>query len=531
MTDVDSNSGRAREEHSMEHLGERAALEHAVVEPGGTEPVVDVDPPLDRNHNLGTTTARGAFVTFGGQGAQILLQMTLVVVLARLLSPKDYGLYAMILVICGVGEVFRDFGLSSAAVQAKTVSKAQRDNLFWINTAIGALLSVLLFAGAPLVARLFDEPRLVPVAHLLCVTFLINGMATQYRADLNRQMRFGPLALTDLTAQVVNLAVGISLAAAGATYWALVTSQIAQVSTVLIMLFIFARWLPGRPQRGANMGGFLHFGSNFVATQLVNYAANNADTLTIGIRFGAVPLGLYNRAYQLLMNPLNQIRKPATTVALPVLSRLQDSPAQANAYIVRGQILIGYTVVAGLAFAAGAAVPLVHLFLGDKWDSVAFIFGMLGIAAIFQMMSFVGYWIYLSKGLTNHLLRWTVMSSVLRVVCILIGSMWGIQGVAVGFAIAPALAWPLSLYWLARRAPIPLRALYTGAGRILAIAAALGASSLAVCRGLSGADDLVQLGAAAAACATVLALVAGVFPVVRSDLASISVVARKLKRR
>jgi PST family polysaccharide transporter len=231
------------------------------------------------------------------------------------------------------------------------------------------------------------------------------------------------------------------------------------------------------------------------------------------------------------MNPLNQIRKPATTVALPVLSRLQDSPAQANAYIVRGQILIGYTVVAGLAFGAGAAVPLVHLFLGDKWDSVAFIFGMLGIAAIFQMMSFVGYWIYLSKGLTNHLLRWTVMSSVLRVVCILIGSMWGIQGVAVGFAIAPALAWPLSLYWLARRAPIPLRALYTGAGRILAIAAALGASSLAVCRGLSGADDLVQLGAAAAACAAVLALVAGVFPVVRSDLASISVVARKLKRR
>ncbi|UQX89360.1 lipopolysaccharide biosynthesis protein [Jatrophihabitans telluris] len=469
---------------------------------------------------LGRRTARGALVTLGGQLSQVLLQMTAVIALARLLSPHDYGLYAMVLVIAGIGEIFRDFGLSSAAIQAKQLSDAERSNLFWINAGIGALLTAIVFLSAPLVAALFSEHQLVPIARVLSVIFLINGCTTQLRANLNRNMRFGMLTVADLAAQVVNVTVAITCAALGAHYWALVGSQIAQVATVLVLVTIFGRWIPGGYTRGIPMGRFLRFGGNFVATQLVNYVSNNVDSLTIGLRFGTTPLGIYNRAFQLLMNPLNQFRTPATTVALPVLSRLQDDPVRAGDYIRRGQIAFGYTVVAGLAFVVGAAAPLVDFLLGSKWHEVPTILALLAVAGAFQMLSFVGYWIYLSRGLTRDLFRYTLISFAIKVTCILVGSTWGLKGVAAGYAIAPAISWPISLWWLSSRTPIPTRALLVGAGRILTCAGAAALATFLASSMLAHSADLLRLVAGLLACIAVYALAAVVKPV-RADLATV----------
>jgi O-antigen/teichoic acid export membrane protein len=375
---------------------------------GGVPPLLDGRPPSPppsrpgRPEQLGRRVARGSVVTLAGQLSQIVLQLTSVIVLARLLSPHDYGLYAMVLVIAGVGEIVRDFGLSSAAVQARTLSRGQRDNLFWINTALGLLLTAVVFAGAPLVAGLFGQHQLVAMTRLLSVIFLVNGVTSQFRADLNRRMRFGAIALGDLAGQVVTVSVAITCAALGARYWALVGSQVASVLTVLAVCAVAARWRPRAPDRSADVRALVRYGRHFVAAQLVNYASNNLDSATIGVRFGARPLGLYNRAFQLVMNPLNQLRTPATTVALPVLSRLQDDRVRADDYVRRGQIVIGYTIVAGLGFAVGAASPLVHLLLGGRWTGVTTIFVLLATAAVFQMLAFVGYWIYLSRGLTRE---------------------------------------------------------------------------------------------------------------------------------
>ena len=145
--------------------------------------------PVDRGQ-LGRRAARGALVTVGAQGVKIVLQVVGVVVLARLLSPGDYGLVAMVTAIIGVAEIFRDFGLSSAAVQAKTLSKAQRDNLFWINTAAGGLLTVIVFFGAPLVALLYGRGELVGLTQVLAFIFVLNGMGTQFRADLDPSLTY-----------------------------------------------------------------------------------------------------------------------------------------------------------------------------------------------------------------------------------------------------------------------------------------------------------------------------------------------------
>jgi O-antigen/teichoic acid export membrane protein len=179
---------------------------------------------------LGSRAARGAAVTLGAQGIKILVQLASVIVLARLLSPTDYGLVTMVVAIIGVGEIFRDFGLSSAAIQAPTLSRGQRDNLQWINTGIGLVLAGTVFASAGLIAQLYGHEQLVPLAQVLSVTFLVNGFATQYRADLIRRMRFRALALADVAAPVVALGVAIVGALLGWGYWALAGSTPASTT-------------------------------------------------------------------------------------------------------------------------------------------------------------------------------------------------------------------------------------------------------------------------------------------------------------
>lgn len=475
---------------------------------------------------LGGRAARGAFVTVGGQVIRIGIQVAALAVLARLLSPADYGLVAMVAVVVGVGEIFRDFGLSSAAVQAKTLSRHQRDNLFWINAGIGVLLATTVSLGADLVAALYDEPDLVPLARALSLTFVLNGLATQYRADHVRGMRFGHLATTDITAPIVAFAVAAPLAASGAGVWALVAQNLTQATTLLLMLAITARWLPGRPRRDPAMRDLLRFGVRLAGSQLIGYVSNNTDSFVIGLRLGEGPLGLYNRAFHLLMNPLNQLRAPSTTVALPVLSRLQDDDATYSTFIQRGQLALGYTLVVGLGIVAGAAEPITALFLGTQWAQVVPLLRLLAVAGAFQTLVYVGYWVYLSRNLTGPLFRYTLVTSTIRILCVVAGSHWGLVGVAVGYAVAPALAWPLSLWWLSRSTILTTRALATGALRILAVTALVGGAAYGASLAASDSASALAVLLAAVAGAAVVGLAGLVVPIVRRDLAEVVATAR-----
>jgi O-antigen/teichoic acid export membrane protein len=485
--------------------------------------------PPDELPGLGTRAARGAALTLGGQGARLVVQVISVVVLARLLTPDDYGLIAMVVSVVGIGEIFRDFGLSSAAIQARELSTPQRSNLFWLNSLIGVLLAAVVAIGAGLLAALYGRQELVPIAQVLSVTFVLNGLATQFRATLVRDLRFRALAIADAAAPAIALAAAIGAAVAGWGYWALVVQQVALALALLILFAIAARWLPGPPRR-APMRGLVTFGWNIVASQLIGYVANNVDSVIIGVRFGAGPLGIYNRAFHLLMTPLNQVRTPLTSVALPVLSRLADDGRRFGDFVARGQVALGYTLVVGLAIVIGSSEPLTLLLLGERWQSVEPILRLLAVAGVFQTLAFVGYWVYLARGLTGALVRYSLVSAAIKIACIVVGSLWGVVGVAVGYAIAPALSWPISLWWLSRLTPMPTRRLYAGAARILAtvtLAATAAALGTALARPWGSALQLVA-GCVAALASYALAVLA--VPPVRRDVADVVAMARMIGR-
>lgn len=479
---------------------------------------------------IGGRAARGAAVTLSGQAVRITMQFAGVVVLARLLSPSDYGLLAMVMLVVGVGEIFRDFGLTTAAVQAPSLSRGERDGLFWINSGIGAAMALVVIAVADPIAALFNQPALTGLVRLAAVTFALNGLATQYRASLNRDMRFGRLVVADISGQVLGLAVGIVCAVLGAGYWALVVQQVSQAATVCIVLVVQSRWLPRAPWRCAPVGSFVRFGSHLAATQVIYYLKKNLDTLTIGLRMDAHALGIYNRGYSVLMSPLAQLRSPSTTVALPVLSRLQDDFETAGNYLRRSQVAFGYTIVAGLALCAGAAHPIVELVLGSQWIAVTPVFAYLAVAGAFSTLAYVGFWVYLSRGMGRELMRYTVVTLVLQAVCIFVGSERGINGVAAGYMAALAVEWPLSLWWLSRHTVIPLVALLRGACRVTVAGAAAGTGAWLATR-LIGGPPLAGVVAGLAAGVAVYAVAAVFFAQVREDLRDVRHLAARMVRR
>ncbi|CAD0323741.1 lipopolysaccharide biosynthesis protein [Xanthomonas hortorum pv. vitians] len=475
-------------------------------------------PPPPRS--LGSRAAGGAAVTMIGQSAKMVVQFGGIILLARLLTPYDYGLMAMVTAIVGAAEILRDFGLSAAAVQAKHVSREQRDNLFWINSGIGLSLSVVVYASAHLIANFYKEPALVMISQALAVTFLINGMTTQYRAHLSRGLRFGQVALSDVGSQVLGLVAAVAAALLGWGYWALVVQQVVQASVNFLIAASCSRWLPRGYQRAAPMRDFMSFGWNLMAAQLLGYASRNVGQVIIGWRTGPDALGLYNRAFQLLMMPLNQINAPATSVALPVLSQLQDDRERFNAFLLRGQTVMVHLIFALFAFSCALAMPLIVLVLGEQWRDAVPLFQVLTLGGIFQTASYATYWVFLSKGLMRQQLIYSLVGRIVLIGCIFAGSRWGAMGVAIGYSFGLLLIWPLSLVWIGKISDAPVRSLFTNALRpMVAYGVAGGCAYYASV--VAGGPLWQQLAAGAGAMAAVCLLALAIWPAFRRDVLSI----------
>lgn len=468
--------------------------------------------------SLGRAAVSGALVTIAAQGTKIGIQLASVVVLSRLLSPHDYGLLAIVLVVIGFGEIFRDFGLTSASVQAPSLSRGQRDNLFWINLAIGIVLGALMFGVAWPLSTVMGEPDLLPIAQVLAVTFVLNGATTQYRAQLLRGLKFTAIAFVEVIAAALALAVAIIAALAGAGYWALVLQQVATAALLLIGAFSVGRWVPRLYSRLHSVAGIVRFGWKLVATNLLSYAGSQIDTVLVAARLGTVPLGSYNRAYQLVMTPVAQVRSPISSVAIPVLSRVQEDAQRFDAFIVSGQLALGYGLGIPLLFVAGLADPLAQILLGPQWGATVPLIRLFALATLLTTLAFVGYWVYVSRGLGSQLFMYSMVSLVIRVSCIGVGSFFGLIGIAVGVVAAPALAWPISIYWLSRITPVPAARLYAGAVRVLCAASVAGSTAWAVGSLVSGSWGALGAGVGAGLLATTLLLV---LPVYRRDARSL----------
>jgi O-antigen/teichoic acid export membrane protein len=198
--------------------GQRGPSADAGNEPHGTGDSAGNSPA----HDLKRKTVSGALVSIFGQGASFVLRIGSMLVLARLLAPEDFGLVGMVTACTGFLGLFRDAGLSMATVQRTSITHAQLSMLFWINLVVGGILATLCAGIAPVLTIFYHEPRLLWMTVVVGLGFVFNGAAAQHRAMLQRDMRFTVLTSIDIVSLIVSTALGVGMAVAGHTYWALV---------------------------------------------------------------------------------------------------------------------------------------------------------------------------------------------------------------------------------------------------------------------------------------------------------------------
>jgi PST family polysaccharide transporter len=401
-------------------------------------------------------------------------------VLARLLGPKDFGLVSMVTAFTGLLGVFRDFGLSSAAIQRTTITEEQMSTLFWINILLGLLLMAVAFAMAPAIAAFYHNPQLFGITTVLATGFLFNAAGIQHSALLQRQMRFTVLAIISVVSSIVGFTIGIGAARAGYGYWALVVMTVASPLAASIGAWLSTGWVPGMPRRRVGIHSMMRFGGILTLNGLVAHVAYSADKVMIGRFWGADAIGIYGRAQQLINIPTDGLNSAVGEVAFSALSRLQNDPIRLRSYFLKGfSLVLGLTLPITIA-CAFFADDVVFCFLGPKWQDTAAIVRLLAptivIVAIINPLG----WLTYSLGLVARCLRIALVFAPILITGYAIGLPYGPEGVAFGYSAVMTLWVVPHILWCVHGTAISLRDILLAVSRPLASGILAGALALGI---------------------------------------------------
>jgi PST family polysaccharide transporter len=405
--------------------------------------------------DLGSRSARGGVVTLSAQVFKFVFSTVATIVLARLLTPEDYGLIGMVAILINFVGMFQYMGLSTATVKWSELNHQQVSTLFWINMGLSTAIMLITIASGPLLAWFYNEPRLIGITAGYGITILFAGLAIQHEAILTRQMRFTAIVIVEVVALLIGFASAVVAAWQGAGYWALVLNQMVMTLITAIGVWVACRWRPGLPARGIGMRSMLSYGGNLTGFNVMTFFSRNLDNALIGKFWGPAQLGVYSRAYQMLLMPMQQINAPLAAVAVPTLSRLADSPERYRvAYLKILEKIVMITMpLAALMIATSDWMVL--LLLGPQWRETGRIFMLLGIAAMIQPVTKTAWWLFSTQGRTRELFHWGLLGGAIAIVSIVAGLPWGATGVAGSYAVTDlCVATPLLFWYVGRRGPV-----------------------------------------------------------------------------
>jgi PST family polysaccharide transporter len=404
------------------------------------------DPFSHTTEGIKEKALRGGLYTGGNQLVKFLGTLVSTMVLGRLLTPDHYGVYATAMVATVFFNTFKELGLSLSTIQKTHITPGEVSDLFWVNIALSTFLSLLTLASGWLLAWFYAEPRVAGLLTLLAFNYLAGGLAIQHKALLYRAMQFREIALIEILATVVSVAVGIGAALAGATYFALGLMQLSFFVTGTLATFYFCPWIPQRKYHGTGLGDNLKMGGYYSVHMVCNYFSTNADNLLVRKMEGSEALGLYSRAYSLLMIPVNQVSTPITAVAIPALSRLQHDPVQFRQYYLKALSVVALLTMPAIAIMAALSEEIIWVLLGAQWLKVSGIFSILAVAALLRPVYSTTGWIFIALGRTREMAWWGMATAPLMVVAFVWGIYAkGVYGVAVAYSVTMVLlGWPLA---------------------------------------------------------------------------------------
>jgi len=419
-------------------------------------------PSANESGTLRRLAVRGAGVTVLSGGLGQAIQIVATVVLARLLTPADFGVVTMVTTFSLLLMNFGLNGFTEAVLQREEIDHFLTSNLFWINVAAGLLLTAGFAASGSLVAQFYRNPHLAPVAAGISTTIFITSTSAIHLSLLKRAMRFSVVSANDVIARTISVATSILLAKAGWGYWALVVGAVMQSLSTSLGAWILCRWVPSPPRHVAGTASMLQFAMNVFGRFSVNYGARNMDNMLVGWRFNAQALGFYKKAYDLFALSGGLLVSSLTTVAVSALSRLNRDSVQYTRCLLSA---LAVTAFVGMGIGANLTLvgkDVIRLLLGARWEPAGRIFTFFGPGIGIMLLYGTHSWIHLSIGRPGRWLCWGIVEFAFTGLLFLVALPWGPEGIAVAWT---ASFWILTIpaLWYAGR-PI-----HFGIGPVLAV--------------------------------------------------------------
>lgn len=366
-------------------------------------------------------TISGIEWSAGAQIAKQILQFIISIILIRLLTPKDFGLIGMIMVFIGFASLFSEMGFGAALIQKKEIEERHLSSIFWLNIVTGLILTGILLAIAPVIATFYNEPRLKLFTMVLSTTFFIGSLSIVQKTILIRSMNFRMLAIIETLTMSIAGIFAIILAFLGLGVWSLVWQAFVSAIIGVIILWVHSDWKPYLQFNRDAVKELFGFSGNLLGFNVFNYWARNMDNLLIGKVIGSSGLGIYNRAYYLMLTPLSQISSIVGKVMFPVLSKIQDDKVRVkHLYLSTISIiaLITFPMMMGLMLVANSFVLVLF---GPKWIDVVALLRVLCFIGMMQSVVTTVGWIYTSQGRTDWMFRWGIVAGIIAVISFIIG--------------------------------------------------------------------------------------------------------------
>lgn len=377
-------------------------------------------------------------------------------VLARILSPNDFGLLAKVTALTGIAGLLNNLGVSLAVIQSKTLSDRQMSGLFWVNflmtSAVSALLCLLSFA----IAAFYGDPRVFWISIALAGVSFIAGIGVMHRSILERRLQFHFLAIISIVAVSCSGIVAVCTAHS-IGYWALILQLFTASLISTVGLWIATGFRPSLQLRGTGIRQMVLMGGNFTLAGMINYFARNADNILIGRFCGESALGFYSKSYSLLLLPLNQIATPLTRVAVPILSRFQDDESLYRAYFLRGNAISMAIQIPVTLFAMMGASEIILTVLGPKWVGCIPIFYAFVPALYLSTTVPASRWVVHSLGETKRFAKVVAINSFVKVLGFWIALPYGAFGVACSFSISSCICRIPAIFYFLSLTPVKPR--------------------------------------------------------------------------
>jgi PST family polysaccharide transporter len=383
-----------------------------------------------RSEDHSSRSLRGGVMSVFARGITAVIQTGCFLIMARLLSPEDYGLVAMVMAFTGFAPLLTDLGTQDVITQAAQINKREVSAFFWITVAVGAGFALVAAAASPLIARFYGEPRLTAVGLVSSLTFVACSLTVLHSALMRRALMFWELGIIEVAANVLSAVGAIAVAYYGYGYWALVFRPTATPLLIAAGVWTKCGWLPGRPLMTPRVRNGFRLGLNITGYSLVDFASKSGDRIAIGSRMSAAILGQYQNALMVYDNVGNTLVAPLHSVAVASLSKMRDDLSELRAAWAKALSTVAFYSMAAFGLLATMSQDVMVPLLGSKWSNAGLLLSILALRGIPHSVERTAGWLHVTAGRTDRLMRYGIFAACVQITALLCGMRFGPVGIA-----------------------------------------------------------------------------------------------------